>query len=363
MANISLHGVTKTFARGKVAAVTNVSLDVPTGHFVVLLGPSGCGKSTTLRMIAGLEVPDRGEIRINGQVVNEVPPQRRNLPFVFQNYALYPHMSVSHNMGFPLKMQRMARAEIHERVGKVARTLGLEGMLDRYPAQLSGGERQRVALGRAIVRDPEAFLLDEPLSNLDAQLRADMRLELARLQKQLAATFIFVTHDQVEAMTLADRVAIMKNGELHQYADPEEIYRRPADRFVAGFIGSPMMNFMEGVIEQSGKAAVFRTQELALMLGSADGSTLHFGQRLTLGVRPEHFIISPHGDMELDVELVETLGSQTFVYGYVGGQQRLTLAVDPALRPAVGDRLRFSLDRSSLHFFSLDTGKRIEEGV
>ena len=221
MDHITLDGVTKTFGRRKVVAVNNVSLAVPTGDFVVLLGPSGCGKSTTLRMIAGLEKPDRGEIRINGEVVNDVPPQRRNLPFVFQNYALYPHMSVAENMGFPLKMQGRGRTEIRDRVTGVARTLGLEGLLERYPAQLSGGERQRVAVGRAIVRDPDAFLLDEPLSNLDAQLRADMRLELADLQRRLGATFIFVTHDQVEAMTLADTIAIMRSGELHQYAAPE----------------------------------------------------------------------------------------------------------------------------------------------
>ena len=362
MAHISLHGVTKSFGRRKVVAVNDVSFAVPSGHFVVLLGPSGCGKSTTLRMIAGLEQPDRGEIRIKGQVVNDVPPQRRNLPFVFQNYALYPHMRVSENMGFPLKMQGLSRTDIRDRVESAARTLGLERLLDRYPAQLSGGERQRVAVGRAIVRDPDAFLLDEPLSNLDAQLRADMRLELARLQRRLGATFIFVTHDQVEAMTLADTIAIMRNGELHQYAAPEDIYHRPADRFVAGFIGSPVMNFIEGSIQEEGGRRVLKSEESSLVLGAAGDVAMLPGRRVVLGVRPEHFVVSAGGDMELSVEIVETLGSQTFVYGSTSHGQRLAAGVDPALRPAAGDRLRLGVDPRSLHFFSPETGRRIDGG-
>ncbi len=363
MDHIALHGITKTFGRRKVVAVSDVSFAVPTGHFVVLLGPSGCGKSTTLRMIAGLEKPDRGEIRINGEVVNDVPPQRRNLPFVFQNYALYPHMPVAENIGFPLKMQGRSRAEIRERVTGVARTLGLEGLLERYPAQLSGGERQRVAVGRAIVRDPDAFLLDEPLSNLDAQLRADMRLELAELQRRLGATFIFVTHDQVEAMTLADTIAIMRRGELHQYAAPEEIYHRPADRFVAGFIGSPVMNFIEGRIGEEGGRPVLKTEEGALALGGAGDVAMPEGREVVLGIRPEHFVVSPEGETELSVDIVETLGSQTFVYGRTGERRRLAVGVDPALRPAPGDRLRIGVDPKALHFFAPDSGRRIEDSA
>lgn len=363
MDHISLHGITKTFGRRKVVAVSDVSFAVPAGHFVVLLGPSGCGKSTTLRMIAGLEKPDHGEIRINGRVVNDVPPQRRNLPFVFQNYALYPHMSVAENMGFPLKMQGRSRADIRARVEGAARTLGLAGLLERYPAQLSGGERQRVAVGRAIVRDPDAFLLDEPLSNLDAQLRADMRLELAQLQKRLGATFIFVTHDQVEAMTLADTIAIMRKGELHQYTAPEEIYHRPADRFVAGFIGSPVMNFIEGSVREEQGRWLLNTDDATLVLGTVADVPMPPGPEVVLGVRPEHFVVSPDGDTELSVEIVETLGSQTFVYGSVGRVQRLSVGIDPALRPAAGDRLRLKADPRSLHFFSPETGRRIEGEV
>lgn len=360
MSTISLSHITKSFGgRRKVIAVEDVTLEVPSDHFVVLLGPSGCGKSTTLRMIAGLEKPDGGEIRINDKVVNDVPPQRRNLPFVFQNYALYPHMSVAKNIGFPLKMQGVSRTEIERRVVDVGQTLGLGELLERYPAQLSGGERQRVALGRAIIRDPDAFLLDEPLSNLDAQLRGDMRLELAQLQKRLRATFIFVTHDQVEAMTLADKIAIMKNGVLHQYANPDEIYHQPADRFVAGFIGSPMMNFIEGTIKQEGENAVLTSSDLSLILGPIGDIPVSQGQNVVLGIRPEHFVISQDGNNELTVEIVETLGSQTFVYGNLTASQRLGIGVDPELRPVAGDCFKFNINLKSLHFFSTETGKRI----
>ncbi|MDP7089111.1 MAG: ABC transporter ATP-binding protein [Dehalococcoidia bacterium] len=359
MASISLSHITKSFGRRKVIAVNDVTLEIPSDHFVVLLGPSGCGKSTTLRMIAGLEKPDQGEIRINDRVVNDVPPQRRNLPFVFQNYALYPHMSVANNIGFPLKMQGVSRTEIQRRVAGVGQTLGLGELLERYPAQLSGGERQRVALGRAIIRDPDAFLLDEPLSNLDAQLRGDMRLELAQLQKRLRATFIFVTHDQVEAMTLADKIAIMRDGVLHQYANPDEIYHQPADRFVAGFIGSPMMNFIEGKLEREGLNAVLKTSDLSLTLGPIVDIPVSQGQDVVLGIRPEHFLISPEGNNKLMVEIVETLGSQTFVYGNLTERQRLSIEVDPALRAAAGDCFKFEVNPKFLHFFSTETGQRI----
>jgi multiple sugar transport system ATP-binding protein len=359
MASISLSHITKSFGRRKVIAVNDVTLEIPSDHFVVLLGPSGCGKSTTLRMIAGLEKPDQGEIRINDRIVNDVPPQRRNLPFVFQNYALYPHMSVANNIGFPLKMQGASRTEIQRRVAGVGQTLGLGELLERYPAQLSGGERQRVALGRAIIRDPDAFLLDEPLSNLDAQLRGDMRLELAQLQKRLQATFIFVTHDQVEAMTLADKIAIMRDGVLHQYANPDEIYHQPADRFVAGFIGSPMMNFIEGKLECEGLNAVLKTGDLSLTLGPIVDIPVSQGQDVVLGIRPEHFLISPEGTNKLMVEIVETLGSQTFVYGNLNERQRLSIEVDPALQAAAGDCFKFEVNPEFLHFFSTETGQRI----
>jgi len=359
MSTISLNHITKAFGHRKVVAVNDVTLEIPSDHFVVLLGPSGCGKSTTLRMIAGLEKPDKGEIRINDRVVNDVPPQRRNLPFVFQNYALYPHMTVANNIGFPLKMQKVSRTEIQRRVTDIGQTLGLKDLLERYPAQLSGGERQRVALGRAIIRDPDAFLLDEPLSNLDAQLRGDMRLELAQLQKRLRATFIFVTHDQVEAMTLADKIAIMRNGVLHQYAIPDEIYHQPADRFVAGFIGSPMMNFIEGNVEREGTNSVLTSSDLSITLGPIADIPVNEGRNVVLGIRPEHLVISPDGDNELTAEIVETLGSQSFVYGKLGASQRFSIEVDPALRAVAGDNFKFRINPKSLHFFSPENGQRI----
>ena len=248
MAELELRSVTKVFS-GTRRVVDDVSIVIPDGAFAVLVGPSGCGKSTTLRAVAGLEKIDAGEILIGGRRVNDVSPQRRDVAFVFQNYALYPHMTVAENMGFGLRMRHVPSREIKERVAETGRDLGIEPLLSRYPMQLSGGERQRVALGRAIVRDPAVFLLDEPLSNLDAQLRSEMRLGLSRIQRRLGATFVFVTHDQVEAMTLADVLAVMREGVLQQVGTPDDVYARPANTFVASFIGSPRMNLLEGVVE------------------------------------------------------------------------------------------------------------------
>jgi ABC-type sugar transport system ATPase subunit len=283
--------------------------------------------------------------------VNDVPPQRRDVAFVFQNYALYPHMTVAANMAFGLRMRRVARTRIRERVLETSRVLGLEELLDRYPAQLSGGERQRVALGRAIVRDPAVFLLDEPLSNLDAQLRGDMRLELVRIQRRLEATFVFVTHDQVEAMTLADVLAVMRRGVLQQLGPPEEIYARPANTFVAGFIGSPRMNFVEGEIV----AGAFTAGALRVPLPFADG----VGGRVLCGLRPEHIRLDPAGPLELAVEVVEPLGAQTFVYGSAGPGVALVAGVDPALRPQPGERLRLSIAPEHLHLFDPQSGERL----
>src|SRR5438874_13514737 len=252
MAGVKLEGVRKIYTEGaQQVAVERVDLDVKDGEFVVLVGPSGCGKSTTLRMIAGLESISAGTVKIGDRVVNDVPPKARDIAMVFQNYALYPHMTVRENLGFGLSIRKQPPAVIDERVRTVAVSLGIDGLLDRKPAQLSGGQRQRVALGRAIVREPLAFLFDEPLSNLDAQLRVETRVELARLHRKLGATMVYVTHDQSEALTLGDRIAVLKEGVLQQIATPMELYQRPANKFVGGFIGSPSMNFIEGVIQRS----------------------------------------------------------------------------------------------------------------
>jgi sn-glycerol 3-phosphate transport system ATP-binding protein len=303
-------------------------------------------------MIAGLEKMDGGDVLIGGERVNGVSPQRRDIAFVFQNFALYPHMTVADNMGFGLRMRKVRSREIEQRVGETAAMLGLEQLLRRYPMQLSGGERQRVALGRAIVRDPSVFLLDEPLSNLDAQLRGEMRLGLARIQRRLQATFVFVTHDQVEAMTLADVLAVMRAGVLQQVAPPDEIYAAPANTFVAGFIGSPKMNLLEGTAD----GAVLRVGTVELPLGAAAPRA---AGPLTVGVRPEHARLDPDGPLELRVEVVESLGSQKFVYGTLGPDVALTIGVDPRMHPGEGDSLRLSLPAESLHFFDSESGQRL----
>ena len=359
MTAIDIRGVTKTYSRDAAPAVHDLSLHIPDGQFMVLLGPSGCGKSTTLRMIAGLEEPDTGEILIGAKVVNGVPPQRRDTAFVFQNYALYPHMTTAQNIGFPLKMRDMLPKEIRNRVEEVGRTLGLNQLLDRFPGQLSGGERQRVALGRAMVRQPAVFLLDEPLSNLDAQLRAEMRIELAQLQRQLGTTFIFVTHDQVEAMTLAESIAVMNRGHIQQTGTPEEIYRYPANRFVASFIGSPRMNFIDGTVVSSNGATVIEAGDISWPLGSLVVPDNLPDGRVVVGVRPEHFKVSASGSLGLTIELVEPLGSQTFIYGKAGDGLTLTVSVDPANYPKTGEYAQLSVDRKHVHLFHPETGARI----
>ncbi len=359
MAEIELRDVTKIYTRGEAPAVRDLSLRIPDGQFVVVLGPSGCGKSTTLRLIAGLEKANAGEIRIGGELVDGVPPQERDTAFVFQNYALYPHMTVARNIGFPLKMRKVPVAEIRKRIEEVGWTLGLERLLERYPGQLSGGERQRVALGRAIVRQPAAFLLDEPLSNLDAQLRAEVRVELAQLQRQLEATFVFVTHDQVEAMTLADLMAVIREGVLQQTGTPEEIYRYPANRFVASFIGSPRMNFIDATIVSRNGTTVIEAGDVSWPLGSlAVPDNLPDG-RVVVGIRPEHFKVSASGSLGMSVELVEPLGSQTFIYGKVGNGLPLTVGVDPVDHPQTGEYVQLFADEEHVHFFHPETGDRI----
>ena len=359
MAEVGLQGVTKTYP-GSVLAVSDLTLRVEDGQFAVLLGPSGCGKSTTLRLIAGLEEPDQGEILIGGEVVNHLPPQKRNLAMVFQSYALYPHMSVARNMGFGLKMRGVPAAESRDRVRAAARLLGLEKLLERYPNQLSGGQKQRVALGRAIVREPAAFLLDEPLSNLDAQLRTETRVELLKLQRKLNGTFILVTHDQVEALMLADVIAVMKDGTLQQMGTPEEIYAQPANLFVAGFVGSPAMNLVHGNLAWEDGACSFRG-DLSLSLPQLNPvlSTRETNPPVVLGFRPEAAHISARGQIPLRVDLVENRGSQKFLYGSAEGGQRLSVAADPGSPVRSGETISITIAPEHVLFFDTATGTRI----
>ena len=356
MASVSFQGVTKRFDGG-VLAVDRLELDVRDGEFLVLVGPSGSGKSTALRMLAGLDHPTEGRIRIGDRDVTDVAPRDRDVAMVFQNYALYPHMTVRENLGFGLRMRKTPRAEIEKRVGETASKLGIEALLARKPGVLSGGERQRVALGRAIVREPSVFLFDEPLSNLDARLRAGMRTELVRLHRELRTTMVYVTHDQVEAMTMGQRIAVLRDGRLQQVAAPLDLYDRPANRFVAGFIGSPPMNFFDGRLD-TGPIRRFTGRSFALELGPSGNDAT--ARDLVLGIRPEH--LRPAGgdaDFEIRVLVVEPLGSETLIYGQTNAGEdvgvRITGAADA--RPESGLALR--LDRDRLHAFDPGSGDAV----
>ena len=351
MADVTFEHVTKRFTP-QMTAVKDFNLEVRDQEFMVLVGPSGCGKSTALRMLAGLEEITEGIIKIGDRVVNDVPPRDRDIAMVFQSYALYPHKSVYDNMAFGLQVRRMPKEEIDKRVREAARTLELTQLLQRKPRQLSGGQRQRVALGRAIVRNPQVFLLDEPLSNLDAKLRVQTRIELQKQHQALGSTFIYVTHDQVEAMTMGDRIAVMKDGLLHQVGTPDEIYDRPANLFVAGFIGSPTMNFVK--VDISGRHAKASGFELELERAPGVESGL-------LGIRPESISDHPKSGaptFDMLVEVVERLGSDEFLYGQVG-KDTITARVDPKLHVAVGTRINLSLDIDQLHLFDATTEKAL----
>ena len=360
MAGLEFVGVRKTYPNG-VQAIHGIDMAVVDGEFVVIVGPSGCGKSTLLRMVAGLETVTEGEIRIGENRVNELEPADRNIAMVFQNYALYPHMSVFDNMAYGLRNRRTPRDEIARRVAEAAGTLQLEGLLDRRPGQLSGGQRQRVAMGRAIVREPEAFLFDEPLSNLDAKLRVQMRLEIKRLQRALGTTSLYVTHDQVEAMTLADRLIVMNAGVAEQIGTPLEIYDAPATLFVAGFIGSPAMNFLPGTVAEDGAGAQL----------DGSGGTLPVappacpdGGRIVVGIRPEHLepVSRETAALEVVVELVEALGADSLVHGQLvdGGEgAAVTVRVDGARRVTAGEVLSLAVAPNHVHFFDPDDGKRL----
>ncbi len=361
MAHVSLRNVTKRYDDGTIA-VNNVSFDLPDGEFLVIVGPSGCGKSTTLRMIAGLEMITDGEIRIGDTAVNNIHPKDRDIAMVFQNYALYPHMTVRQNLEFALKMRKTSKQEVERRIAQTARMLELENLLDRKPKALSGGQRQRVAVGRAIVRNPKVFLFDEPLSNLDAKLRTQTRAQLQKLHHELNATSIYVTHDQVEAMTMADKIVVMDRGEVQQIAAPLDLYNRPANRFVAGFIGTPAMNFFEGRVERSGAAVAFAEHgETGLRLPLADVPE-RFDRATTLGVRPEHLMLCEPSDplaFPMTVDVVETLGNQTYIY-VPSAQGFIVAAIHPDSTIAYGDRIHLRVVSERAHFFGED-GIRLQD--
>ena len=351
MASVTVENLKKSF--GAMEVLGGVDLSVEDGEFVVLVGPSGCGKSTLLRMIAGLEGITGGTIRIGGKVVNDLEPRDRDIAMVFQSYALYPHMTVRQNMAFNLKLRGEPEPAIASKVDGAAEVLNLETLLARYPRQLSGGQRQRVAMGRAIVRKPQLFLFDEPLSNLDAKLRVQMRIEIRRLHQALGATSIYVTHDQVEAMTMADRIVVMNRGRIEQVGTPLELYDRPANRFVAEFIGSPAINLVEGVVEG-------RRLQVApdVSLDLPGGAPVAPGSRILAGFRPEH--LAPHADGSIrgDVQVIEHLGPETFVYLDVAGRQLCcrTGRQEPA---PLGSSLSFTVDPAHLHLFDSDSGRRL----
>jgi sn-glycerol 3-phosphate transport system ATP-binding protein len=356
MASVSLEGVRKIYASGgrTQVAVHDVDLDVADGELVVLVGPSGCGKSTTLRMIAGLETISGGRLRIGGRVVNDVPAKERDIAMVFQNYALYPHMTVADNMSFALSLTRPPKDEIRRRVAEAARILGIEQLLDRRPKALSGGQRQRVAMGRAIVREPAVFLFDEPLSNLDAKLRVQMRFEIQKLHRRLGTTSLYVTHDQVEAMTLAQRMVVMNAGRAEQIGTPMEVYQNPATVFVAGFIGSPAMNFLDGVSEGNGRIALDGGGSVVVPNAPAAG------RKLTIGIRPEHLTPCKPSEANLvgSVEVIEALGADTLLHVAVAG--RTIIARLPDGTPAeVGAPIALAADRERIYLFDADTGARL----
>lgn len=357
MASVQLENLRKAYENGFVA-VHDASFTIENGEFVVLVGPSGCGKSTTLRMIAGLEDITSGTLRIGDRVVNDVPPKERDIAMVFQNYALYPHLNVFENMAFGLRLRKYPSAEIDQRVREAARLLDLEDVLDRRPRALSGGQRQRVALGRAIVRKPQVFLFDEPLSNLDAKLRVQTRTEISRLHRRLGATTVYVTHDQVEAMTMGDRIVVLKDGRIQQIAPPLELYERPANRFVAGFIGSPSMNFLEGAVRRVNGSLLFEGADDVRLPMSA--SVTDEGA-VALGIRPEALIVADapaEGTLDMTVELLEPMGNEIFVHAR-RGPHSVVARVPPRALPEPGESISFEVAQDRSHLFEAETGERL----
>jgi multiple sugar transport system ATP-binding protein len=355
MASVVIRDVRKSF--GSTAVIHGVSVNINDGEFVVLVGPSGCGKSTLLRMIAGLENISGGEIRIGDRVVNNVPPKERDVAMVFQNYALYPHMTVAANMGFSLQLRGAPKAEIEQRVARAADILGLQPYLARFPRQLSGGQRQRVAMGRAIVRDPQVFLFDEPLSNLDAKLRVQMRTEIKELHQRLKTTTVYVTHDQIEAMTMADKIVVMHDGLVEQIGAPLELYDRPVNLFVAGFIGSPAMNTLKGTVRANGALEFEGPGGIRLPLSAApQGSD---GRSAIYGVRPEHFTLGDDG-ADAEVQVVEPTGAELQVVAKMGGEDIIAVFRERhQFKP--GDKIRLKPDPRLVHLFDDATGQRLNQ--
>jgi multiple sugar transport system ATP-binding protein len=352
MASVSIRNVIKRF--GDTAVLHGVSIDIPDGSFTVLVGPSGCGKSTLLRMVAGLENISGGEIAIDGKVVNQVPPKERDIAMVFQNYALYPHMTVKDNMAFSLTLAKKDKAFIDQRVGKAADILGLTPLLERFPRQLSGGQRQRVAMGRCIVRDPQVFLFDEPLSNLDAKLRVAMRTEIKELHQRLKTTSVYVTHDQIEAMTMADQIVVMHDGRIEQTGSPLALYDRPANRFVAGFIGSPAMNFIDGT-QKDGALVAANGARLPLQGAAAAND----GRAMVYGIRPEHLDIADGGEgFEAEVVVIEPTGSETQLFARLGGQE-IVAVFRERHEFAPGQKIRLKPRAPVAHLFDASSGQRI----
>jgi multiple sugar transport system ATP-binding protein len=355
MASLQLRNVFKRF--GAIEVIHGVDLDIGDGEFVVFVGPSGCGKSTLLRMIAGLEAVSGGEVLIDGEVVNEVPAAKRGLAMVFQSYALYPHMSVRKNLSFGLETMGAPRHEIQARVAEAAEILQIEPLLSRRPGQLSGGQRQRVAIGRAIVREPKIFLFDEPLSNLDAELRVQMRVEINKLHRRLGATMIFVTHDQVEAMTLADRIVVLRAGVVEQVGAPLELYNRPANLFVAGFIGSPRMNFLPAEVTRvDGSAFEMRLEPDLRLTMPVAGPGPATGDKVTVGIRPEHLRIAEDGQGQLsgEVQIAEHLGGETFLYVTLASGASLTVEIQGQLAAKPGQHVGISFEPTAYHAFAAD---------
>lgn len=371
LAGVVLKHIGKVY-QGGVRAVSDFNLKIKDKEFIVLVGPSGCGKSTTLRMIAGLEEISEGELYIDERIVNDVAPKERDIAMVFQNYALYPHMTVFENMAFGLKLRKVSKEEIKRRVDEAARILDIAHLLDRRPKALSGGQKQRVALGRAIVREPKVFLLDEPLSNLDAKLRAQMRTELSKLHLKLGTTFIYVTHDQTEAMTMADRIVVMKDGVIQQCDTPQILYDSPCNLFVAGFIGSPQMNFIEAKLTKRGDDVLVNFAEFALKIPKEKVLTENYdklmsygGKQVILGIRPEAIydeeeMLEKFSDsiITVNVEVVEQMGSETYLYLDIK-DNKFTARVSPYSKAKPGDVIKVALDMSKIHLFDIDTEETI----
>ena len=357
MASLSLEHINKTYPNG-FEAVKDFNLEIEDKEFITFVGPSGCGKSTTLRMIAGLEEISGGTLKIGDKVMNDVEPKDRDIAMVFQNYALYPHMTVYDNMAFGLKLRKVPKDQIDQQVREAARILDLEKLLDRKPKALSGGQRQRVAMGRAIVRNPKVFLMDEPLSNLDAKLRVQMRIEISKIHQRLGATIIYVTHDQTEAMTLGTRIVVMKDGVVQQVDTPQNLYQKPGNLFVAGFMGSPQMNFLDAEIKENGSDLVAKIGSDEVVIPVAKAKVLkdkgYVGKTVVMGIRPEDVSDSANGSMSSIVKVYELLGAEVFLYFDVNGTQ-ITARVDPRTTAKTGDPIRFDFDMDKAHFFDKES--------